>query len=448
MNPLNSNPVRTSLALCSLGLFAAWYAPAPVVASGPIEITSLPWTIDQPGAYCLTSNLVMTTSEDGILVEASHVTIDLGGFTLKGPGQSSGGSAISGQASSVEVRNGFILEWGDDGIHLDDYCRVENVVVRSCGDRGIQLNGHAQLDRCLVDRNEALGIELWSHAQVRDCQVITLFDHESISLGSDCTLERVQVLGGGVGISGQSDVHLTDCSVVDFTTRGFALGAHAVLTRCVANTDEEVAEIGIQVEPFAMLNNCQVFGPMGVGISAREHANLSRCHVSETSGLAIDVGAGSRIEGCIVTNSNISAQDPSGGIVAGEGSSIHGSTVTACAPHGIRITGNSGFVTDCLVYGNAGDAISLPGVSVARNNLVTFNQGTGMKLSGSQGLLSENFTHANDKGIAVQGHSVLVVENRSEGNLGPDYDIPWGNPFGPILNTIGQIAGSAPQANF
>lgn len=448
MNPLNSNPVRALLALTSLGVLAAWYAPSPLVASGPIAITSLPFTIDQPGVYCLTSNLDLSSSEDGIVVEAEHVVIDLGGFKLTGPGQSSGGSAISGEVSSVEIRNGFITKWGNDGIRLNDFCRVENVVVRFCGDRGIQLGSYAQLDKCLVDRNDGVGIKLRSHGQVRDCQVLSISESESITIDSDCTLERVQVEGGSTGVFGQSNVHMTDCFAVGFSKRGFLLGDRAILTRCLVQTDEEESEVGIYLNQFGILNDCQVSGKVKVGIFANEHANLTRCHVTGTRGFAIEVDAGSRIEGCIVTNSNSSGQGPNGGIVAGVGSSVQNTTVSGCAPHGIQILGTFGLVSDCLVYNNVGDAISLPSASVARNNLVAFNQGTGVKLTGEQGLLGENFAHGNDKGIAIQGHSVLVINNRSEGNLGEDYDIPWGNPFGPILNTIGQILGSAPQANF
>ena len=58
-------------------------------------ISSLPYIITQPGSYYLTSDLTMTTDVNGITVDANHVTIDLMGFSLIGPGQ---GYLLMGQA--------------------------------------------------------------------------------------------------------------------------------------------------------------------------------------------------------------------------------------------------------------------------------------------------------------------------------------------------------------
>jgi hypothetical protein len=45
-----------------------------------IPISELPYTISEPGSYYVTGDL--TTTSDGIIVNADNVTIDLNGFCL------------------------------------------------------------------------------------------------------------------------------------------------------------------------------------------------------------------------------------------------------------------------------------------------------------------------------------------------------------------------------
>ena len=56
-------------------------------------ISSLPYTINGPGSYYVTGNL--SSTEDGIIIQSSGVTVDLMGFSLTGDG-------INGVQSSSE----------------------------------------------------------------------------------------------------------------------------------------------------------------------------------------------------------------------------------------------------------------------------------------------------------------------------------------------------------
>jgi len=47
-------------------------------------ISSLPYTITQPGSYYLTADLQGVAGQDGIYVPVDNVTIDLNGFALIG----------------------------------------------------------------------------------------------------------------------------------------------------------------------------------------------------------------------------------------------------------------------------------------------------------------------------------------------------------------------------
>lgn len=81
---------------------------APVITRAATVIGSLPYTISAPGTYVLSRNLT-ARSTDGIDVNASDVTIDLGGYTLnqRVPGNGSGIFVTSGM-SNVSVQNGVI----------------------------------------------------------------------------------------------------------------------------------------------------------------------------------------------------------------------------------------------------------------------------------------------------------------------------------------------------
>ncbi|MGC2493226.1 hypothetical protein, partial [Candidatus Binatus sp.] len=70
-------------------------------------VAGFPYVISASGSYRLTGNLtVSSTGADAIDVNASHVTIDLNGFSINGPGASSSGSGISGSpANDLTVEN-------------------------------------------------------------------------------------------------------------------------------------------------------------------------------------------------------------------------------------------------------------------------------------------------------------------------------------------------------
>jgi hypothetical protein len=79
------------------------------------KISSLPYTISTPGFYYLSKDL--STNGAGITVNASHVTIDLMGFSLVGADKTNTGIYMSGK-TNVEVRNGTV-RYFDKGIYDD-----------------------------------------------------------------------------------------------------------------------------------------------------------------------------------------------------------------------------------------------------------------------------------------------------------------------------------------
>jgi len=143
------------------------------------DAPGFPVTISEPGSYKLGSNLVVPDGNtNAIVIDASHVTIDLNGFAILGPADCSGGFPCAGAGSgdgirsagasplfNVTIRNGTIQGMGDNGISLaGDMHLIEYVHVRSNGSFGIIIttstdSGSSILQYVTAQRNR-LGLHL------------------------------------------------------------------------------------------------------------------------------------------------------------------------------------------------------------------------------------------------------------------------------------------------
>jgi hypothetical protein len=107
-------------------------------------VSSLPFTITQPGSYFLTKNLT-GSSGDGITVQSDDVTIDLNGFTLSGaPGTFSGISEgpFSPTRQRWTIRNGTIANWPNSAIFAQ---HVQNGTFADLNIAGNGINGSEAL---------------------------------------------------------------------------------------------------------------------------------------------------------------------------------------------------------------------------------------------------------------------------------------------------------------
>jgi hypothetical protein len=79
------------------------------------KITSVPYTISNPGFYFLGGNLTYSDTYYAIIVNADNVTLDLMGFRLSHPGPLAVGTGIYAYGRyNVEIRNGTVsgFEYG------------------------------------------------------------------------------------------------------------------------------------------------------------------------------------------------------------------------------------------------------------------------------------------------------------------------------------------------
>jgi len=133
-------------------------------------INEIPFTITESGFYYLTRSMSMSSSAHAIDVQASHVTIDLMGFTLDGANIGQRGIYMSGY-EDIEIRNGSLIQFTSDGIQvaqggLDLGVRIIGVRVEDTP-VGIGLDGAFHLIRdCMIRNVSFRGIWIQSSSQV------------------------------------------------------------------------------------------------------------------------------------------------------------------------------------------------------------------------------------------------------------------------------------------
>jgi hypothetical protein len=161
----------------------------------PGDTPLFPVTISQPGSYRLTGNLDVTDAtarpngmapQDATAIEvtADNVSIDLNGFTIKGPsvcpssglcltcafakscivplpmgGFPIGGQGVFSQNSNVTVTNGTVQGMGADGICLRFGARVDGVSAIGNGGSGIVVSHDSLVTQSRALSNGHVGID-------------------------------------------------------------------------------------------------------------------------------------------------------------------------------------------------------------------------------------------------------------------------------------------------
>lgn len=247
--------------------------PAPTMKSlGQIEpripISSAPFTITQPGSYYLTTNLTATVS-NAIVIAASGVTLDLGGWTIAStaPNAGSGGSAIllNSGVSDVTVCNGHIVSGvtnNGSGVYSGSgfangitasgvstvNVLVSRVSVSGCLFYGIYLgNGTSTVvESCTLRTIGAYGIVAATvkESSALDCGVFAIggdvvSDCEGQSSGAGHAIFATTALNCyGSGVSGDGiDAEWIASGCVGFSTSGSGVTAY-IANSCYSSTGD------------------------------------------------------------------------------------------------------------------------------------------------------------------------------------------------------------------
>jgi len=143
--------MRCALIFAAAAMIA--FATSARAVDGTIEINQakvlaaggFPYVISTANtSYRLTGSLTVSSAgATAITVTANHVTIDLNGFSIAGPGPSSFGDGINGSAAgALTVENGTVTGFGID-VYTGNNSIVRNVHATASPSAGIQTGNGA-----------------------------------------------------------------------------------------------------------------------------------------------------------------------------------------------------------------------------------------------------------------------------------------------------------------
>lgn len=284
----------------------------------PGDLPGFPVTIKETGSFVLTSNLHITDDSDGIIVlvppptgmdqylDASNVTIDLNGFTIKGAFIGSQGVGIKSHNPNTSIFNGTIKNMGTYGAALSVHNVVKNV---------------------LFENN---GSGLFNHAGVRADHQVTLKNNRFIGN-----------FGHGINVGVRSII--TDNIVHENRATGILIrgieyplgGSIAVVQRNVVSFNNGT---GIETGDTVMIKDNVVKNNDGSGIITGNAATIVNNTVENNSG----------------PDGSIGIKTGSGSIVTGN--SVRGHRTSLSAPgYGLQLANDSGYSNNVLTDNNLGN---------------------------------------------------------------------------------------------
>lgn len=299
--------------------------------------------ISSPGSYYLTGNVQGVAGQDGVLIESSNVTLDLGGYTLAGVPTSANGIGLSRSGAAlgrITVRNGMIVNFGGRGIYTVASGAIQGLVVEDltieCTGEAIRsdVNGSTLVRRVFV-RGGSGGIfcNTSSFARVEDCTVTNVTGAAfAAGVVEACQVSQVTLTGIGVMVSGGrvartrvSDVvgssaivgivadEVTDSAVANLTSSNSSqvdgIQADVVNGTRVSNLTSgggQVRGIALKSEGLGLVHGCTVSSLRSVGtgvVRGIESGTVEDCHVTKigyegSTGAVTGILATSRVSDC------------------------------------------------------------------------------------------------------------------------------------------------------
>ena len=449
----------------------------------PVDATHTPgdsadlYVISAPGAYYLTGDVNGVSGKNGILIQATNVTLDLNGFALIGVGGSLAAITDGGvNHGNATIRGGSIVGWGGNGIDLSHSfgSLVADLIVTSNGGVGVTLGDTCVLRDCMIRVNSGDGADAGHNATVTHCSSVGSGNGSGFSLGSDSTLTASTAnFNKSLGIFAATGSNLSYCSANENATGGINTGSGVVLTSCTAYNNTGV---GIQCGDGAALASCAAYKNATYGIICGNGCQLTGCGAYQNQGGstvdAIYAGYGCTLTDCVASGNtvqygilvnpystlihctasqNTSNQSISAGIIA-DGCTVNAcncsnntttsATVTATTGMGIYCNGTDSIIEHCTCIFNSGDGINVVGRCIVRANLANGNAGSGIHTTGTDSRVEGNEVAGNTaNGIQIDSMINLVIGNTARGNTAANYNIATGNRVAAILTPA--VTGSA-----
>lgn len=287
----------------------------------PDDPAGFPVTLSNSGAsYRLSSTLVVPDANTDAIVFAngavSNVTIDLGGFSIRGPVVCSGsplacvpssgtgrGIEIFGVSTTnpgVAVRNGSITGMGSDGLLLGERAEVTGLRVDSNGNHGIAAAAGSIVSNCVSSLNEQIGITT-SGGSLISGNMATRNGSNGFALGGGSTV------AGNVALSNEGE--------------GIAAGAASVVS---GNTAYSNGGEGLSVLAGVTVSGNSSVSNGGDGIATGAGSTVQGNTVRQNGGLGLGLGGGTAYhDNTLTNNADGPISEPSPGVNMG-GNSCNG----------------------------------------------------------------------------------------------------------------------------
>ena len=337
-------------------------------------IHSLPYSVTNSGKYVLVGDLSGTNGQDGIVIQADNVTVDLNGFTLKGGSGSKDAIDISGSPSSITILNGIIRGWGRYGVYASfaDNMTVAGITCISNGwaenCSGISVGKNAEVRDCISSQNKMIGIYAKDSSVIRNCKA-----------GNN----------GHRGIDAQNGSTVISCSTYENASDGIAAYHGSTVTRCTSYNN---ASRGFYLQNGCTISDSSAYANTNVGFYVGAGVTMTKCSASKNGSHGITGGIG-----CIITDC----------------------TSYDNTAHGIQVS-QDGYVKDnsCMANGSAG--IYTGGVrSRIQGNHVTRND-IGIDVNAADNIIVRN-TAANNttREYDIAGGNLMGTTQTSLTGAGP-----------------------------
>lgn len=399
-------------------LAAAATAPA---EDGRFEISqsSIPLVITNSGSYVLTANITGAAGTNGITVLADDVSIDLNGFSLIGVAGSLDGISVPTNTyrSNIEVINGTVRAWGDDGVDLFTTSNsiLSDLNISSNANAGAKAGFNSVVQRCRAFRNGGIPGPAPSSTNLLGQGI----DVENGSIIRQCIIWQ----NNSHGISAHSGSVVQDTIMWGNGHDGFH-GSHATTVRgCVAGGNSE----GVEVDSGSQILN---------SVSGNNSEDGLRCK-SDVVVSNVAIAGGITIQGSLAFRNGDNGAD-----LAGPGSQLVNSLIYSNTGHGVRTSDGSLVLQNLVAYngviGQNDDGIHVYGNGGrVEGNHVVWNYDRAIQLEnggtgGSGNFIARNTLQGNDSstplsfsaGFTNHGYSVTIT---SGGSM-PAAD-PWANFF-------------------
>jgi len=405
------------------------------------------YKITQPGSYYLTGNITGVVGKHGIEIVASGVTLDVMGFELLGvPGSLDGISATVG-VNNVEVRNGSVRSWGDEGLDFTNggSIGIADVNALTCAGFGISINQNSTATRCKMNSNGAGGIATGINCVVIGCAAYGNTGGGILAWVGCRVVDCTAFTNTGDGISAGNGSTITGCSATDSTSDGIAVTNGCTISNCSASSNDVH---GINAGNDCVITDCSTRSNFGGGINSGNGCTITNCSASLNSGTGVNTASSGTITNCSAYDNGAN------GIVTGTSCAVSNCTANFNTGHGIFV-GSFNMVIDCSAIANTLDGIRTDtGGCAIRGNTCQSNGiggiGAGIhSVTGSDNRIEGNNCTGADRGIEVNGAGNIIIRNTCSGNT-TNWVISVGNSVGPIVVAgfnAAAISGNGPVAS-